>query len=114
MSDDNIITFDTFAQLDLRVGSITAAERVPDSDKLVRLQVYLGDEFGHRQVVAGIGTAYEPGQLVDTQIIVVVNLKPRTLMGLESRGMLLAAHDEEDRPILVRPEKKAPHGSKVS
>lgn len=114
MTEDNIVTFDAFAKLDLRAGSITAAERVPDSDKLIKLQVYLGHEFGHRQIVAGIGTAYEPEQLLDTQIIVIVNLKPRTLMGFESQGMLLAAHDEEEKPILIRPERTAPHGSKVS
>lgn len=114
MSDDNIITFDTFAKLDLRVGSITAAERVPGSDKLIKLEVYLGDEFGHRQIVAGLGTAYEPEQLLNTQIVVVVNLKPRKLMGLESQGMLLAARDEQDKPVLLRPDKKAPYGSKIS
>lgn len=114
MTDENIITYDSFAKLDLRAGTITAAERVPDSEKLLKLQVYLGHEFGHRQIVAGIGTAYEPGDLLDTQIIVIVNLKPRILMGLESQGMLLAARDEDDKPILLRPERKAPHGSKVS
>ena len=114
MTDDNLITFDMFAKLDLRVGTVNDAERVPDSDKLIKLRVDLGEELGSRQIVAGIGTVYEPEDLLDTQIIVIVNLKPRTLMGLESQGMLLAAHDEDDKPILLRPERTAPYGSKVS
>ena len=114
MNDDNIITYDDFTKLDLRVGSVTSAERVEGSEKLIKLEVYLGDEFGHRQIIAGIGTKYEPEQVIDTQIIVVVNLKPRTLMGLESQGMLMAAHDEEGKPLLLRPDAKAPAGSKIS
>lgn len=114
MTDDNIITYDDFTKLDLRVGTVTEAERVEGSDKLMKLQVYLGAEFGHRQIVAGVGISYEPEALVDSQIIVIVNLKPRKLMGLESQGMLLAAHDDEDKPLLLRPDTKAPHGSMVS
>ena len=114
MTNENIITYDDFAKLDLRAGTITAAERVEGSEKLIRLQVILGDEVGERQIVAGIGTKYEPGPLIDSQIIVIVNLKPRKLMGLESQGMLLAAHDEAGLPILLRPDAPAPEGSTVS
>ena len=114
MNEENIITFDEFAKLDLRVGTIVEAERVQDSDKLIKLQVHLGSDIGQRQIVAGIGAAYETDELLELQIIVVINLKPRTLMGFESQGMLLAVHDEDDRPVLLRPDKEAPEGSKVS
>ena len=113
MIEDNIVTFDDFAKLELRVATIRTAERVPESDKLIRLEVNLGSELGERQIIAGIGTMYEPEQLIDTQIVVIVNLKPRKLMGLESQGMLLAAHDEDNKPLLLRPDANAPSGSVV-
>jgi methionyl-tRNA synthetase len=114
MTEDNIITYDHFAKLELRVATIRTAERVPESDKLIRLEVDLGSELGERQIIAGVGTAYEPEQLIDTQIIVIVNLKPRKLMGLESQGMLLAAHDDVGRPVLLRPDGNTSSGSSVS
>ncbi|MFA6035142.1 MAG: methionine--tRNA ligase, partial [Myxococcota bacterium] len=80
------ITYDDFAKLDLRVAEILEAERVPKSKKLVRLQVDCGER---RQIVAGIGEAFEPADLVGKKIMVIVNLKPAKLMGVESRGMLL-------------------------
>jgi len=114
MNEENIVTFDEFTKLDLRVGTVIEAERVQDSDKLIKLQVHLGSDLGQRQIVAGIGTAYEPDELLDSQILVIVNLKPRKLMGLESQGMLLAAQDENERPVLLRPDKESPAGSIVS
>jgi methionine--tRNA ligase beta chain len=105
------VTIDEFRQVDLRVGKIVSAERVTGSDKLIKLQVDVG---GLRQLVAGIGKAYEPEGLVGREIIVVVNLEPRKLMGFESQGMLLAAHGGDDAPILLMPDKEAPPGSAVS
>ena len=84
------ITYDDFSKLELRVATVTVAERVEGSEKLLKLQLDLG-EFGSRQIVAGIGKVYQPEQLVSTQIIIVANLEPRALMGIESSGMLLAA-----------------------
>jgi methionyl-tRNA synthetase len=114
MTMDKTVPFATFTELDLRVGVVTEAERVEGSEKLLRLQVHLGQDLGNRQIIAGIGTAYEPAPLVNTQLIVITNLEPRTLMGHESRGMLLAAKDEEGKPVLLRPDRKASHGSQVS
>jgi methionyl-tRNA synthetase len=108
------ITFDTFMQLDLRVATVVAVERVEKSDKLVKLQLNVGDEVGERQIIAGIGKAYEPEVLVGTQIIIVANLEPRKLMGLESQGMLLAAHGPKGEPILLRPDTETPKGSKIN
>ena len=107
-------TYDDFTKLELRAAIVTAAERVEKSDKLLRLQLDLGPEHGARQIVAGVGKAYAPEALVGTQIIVVANLEPRALMGHESNGMLLAARDEAGIPVLLRPEKSVPPGSKVN
>ncbi|HXV26568.1 MAG TPA: methionine--tRNA ligase subunit beta [Candidatus Paceibacterota bacterium] len=108
------VSYEDFAALDLRAATVTAAERVEGSDKLIRLELDLGTELGSRQVVAGVGKAYGPEALVGSQIVIVANLAPRKLMGLESNGMLLAAHGEDGTPILLRPDARAPEGSKVS
>lgn len=105
-----MVSFDDFAKLDLRVVKILTAEKVEGSEKLVRLEVDLGEE--KRQIVAGIGKVYGPEELVGKQIVIIANLEPRMLMGLESQGMLLAASDNS--PVLLQPEKEVILGSKVS
>ncbi len=87
------IAIEDFAKVELRVGKVLAAERVPKSSKLLKLQVHLGTET--RQIVAGIGTKYEPDALIGRFVAVVANLKPAKLMGIESQGMILAAGDKE-------------------
>jgi methionyl-tRNA synthetase len=106
----NLITIDDFAKVDLRVGKIIEAEKVEKSDKLVKLQVELGDE--KRQVVAGIAKHYAPEDLVGKKIILVANLKPAKLMGIESQGMVLAASNG-DILTLAAFEEDIPSGSKV-
>ena len=96
-----MISFDDFRKVELRVAKIVSVERVEGSDKLLRLGVSLGDE--QRQIIAGIGKKYAPDTLVGRQIVIVANLEPRTIMGSESRGMLLAA-DAPDGPALLRPD----------
>lgn len=96
-----MITFDYFKEIHLRVAKILTAERVEGSDKLLRLQVSLGQE--ERQIIAGIGRRYQPEELVGHEIVIVANLEPRKLMGLESQGMLLAA-DTPDGPALLQPD----------
>lgn len=108
------IPYDDFAKLELRTATVTAAERVEGSEKLLKLQLDLGAELGTRQIVAGVGKAYAPEALVNTQIIIVANLEPRALMGLESNGMLLAARDADGVPVLLRPERSVPAGSKIN
>ncbi len=90
--DDNLITIDDFAKVQLVTGKVLEAENVPKSKKLIRLRVDTGEE---RQIVAGIAENYTPEDLVGMNIAVVANLKPATLMGVESRGMLLAASDDD-------------------
>jgi methionyl-tRNA synthetase len=87
------ISIEDFAKLDLRVGQVLAAERVSGSKKLLKLQVDIGSE--HRQVVAGIGTRYTPEELIGKRIVLITNLQPAKIMGVESQGMLLAAGGEE-------------------
>jgi methionine--tRNA ligase beta chain len=93
------------------VAEILHAKAVRGSKKLVHLTVSLGGE--ERSVVAGILLDYPPESLVGKQIVVVANLQPTTLMGVESRGMLLAATDAEGKLVLVSPERRATPGSKV-
>ncbi len=105
------ITIDEFKRLDIRVGEITAAERVPGTDKLVKLTVDIGDDV--RTLVAGIATHYQAADLVGRRIVVLANLQPRKVRGVESRGMLLAATWGDDVAILS-PDGAAPKGARVS
>ncbi|MGH9429199.1 MAG: methionine--tRNA ligase subunit beta, partial [Terriglobia bacterium] len=89
------ITIDEFMKVQLKTAKVISAERVPKSEKLVKLQVSLGEGTEPRQIVAGIGKKYEPESLVGKTIIIVANLKPAKLMGIESQGMVLAAGDSE-------------------
>jgi len=107
-----MISYEEFKKVDLRVANILQAEKVEGSDKLVKLQIDLGESLGQRQIVAGIGLAYTPEELIGRQIIIVANLEPKVLLGQESQGMLLAA-SENGLPILLAPEKKAPNGCEV-
>jgi methionyl-tRNA synthetase len=93
------ITIDDFAKIELRVGLVKVAERVPKSDKLLRLEVDIGTEV--RQVLAGIAEAYAPETLVGRKVVIVANLAPRKLRGYESNGMIVAASLEGGKPVLA-------------
>ncbi len=110
-AEDDTITFDEFMKVKLRVAHVLSAEKVPKSDKLLRLEVDLGDET--RQVVAGIAQHYEPEQVVGKRVVLVANLKPRKIFGLESQGMILAARDGEAL-FAVSPDGEPSPGSGVS
>lgn len=109
------IQYDDFAKLDLRVATIVEAEAHPNADRLLKLQIDLGEE--KRQICAGVKAFYDPADLVGKQIIVVANLAPRKIRGEESNGMLLAASAMEGEElkdvILLCPSKPAPAGSMV-
>ena len=107
----NIIGIDDFAKVQLKVGRVLEAEPVEGSDKLLKLQVVIGAE--KRQIVAGIKANYTPEDLIGRQVVVVVNLKPAKLRGVESQGMLLAATDENGGAILLQPDREAPEGTQV-
>ena len=107
-----MINIDDFKKVELKVAKILKAEEVEGSEKLLRLDIDLGDE--KRQLVAGIKKFYKPEELEGKEIIVVANLETRTLMGLESQGMLLAAKDKEGNISLLRPDKDVEPGSPIS
>lgn len=102
------ITFDEFAKMDLRVGLVLEASRVPKSDKLLQLLVDLGME--KRTIVAGIGKSYDPESLINKKIVVIANLAPRKLMGIESRGMVMAASGHNTLPFLMEIPSSAEPG----
>jgi methionyl-tRNA synthetase len=109
----NVITIDDFVKIELRAATVLEAERVPKADKLLRLLVDLGEEKP-RQIIAGIAQHYAPEEVVGRKIIVVSNLAPRKLRGLESNGMLLAASIGEDgRPVLATFTEEVPNGARL-
>ena len=106
-----MVSINEFRQLDLRVATIRKVEPHPNADRLLVLRVDLGGE--ERQIIAGIKAHYAPEELVGKQVIVVANLEPAKLRGLESQGMVLAASDG-DRIVILTPEKAVAPGSRVS
>lgn len=118
-----VINYETFKQIELKVAKVLEAESVEGSGKLIKLKIDLSSET--RQIIAGIGKKYQPEDLIGKNIIVVVNLEPRTLMGLESRGMLLAASapaksdsssgekGEKEGPILLTTMEDIVSGSEI-
>ena len=109
MSDT--VQYDDFAKLDIRVGTITAVEPVPETERLLKCTVDFG-EFGQRTIVSGIAQFRSPESLVGKQCPYIVNLEPRTLRGVESQGMLLAA-SLEDGIALLHPDSPVPPGTKL-
>ncbi len=106
------IDFDYFKKMDLRAAQITACEEIAGADRLYKLTVDAGEE---RQIVAGIKPYYAKEELVGKRIVIVANLEPRTLRGVVSHGMLLAASTEDKAAVvLIGPDKEIPNGSVVS
>ena len=113
----DVITFDDFLKVDIRVGEITKAEIVPKSDKLLKLEVYLG-ELGTRTIMAGIAKSYHTDGIVGQRCLVVVNLTPRKMMGVESHGMLLAGElpdtiGEGRRTVMLATCNAVKHGERI-
>lgn len=104
-----IISFDDFAKVDLRVGTIISADDLEESNKLLKLVVDIGIE--KRQIIAGVKKFYNVEDLVGRQIVIVANLEPKSLAGYESQGMLLAANNEEGGPVVLLPEKPVADGA---
>ena len=111
MSDDRI-SIDDFAKVELKTAKVLEVEKVEEADKLLRLQIKIGEE--NRQIVAGIAEHYSPEELVGKKIVVVANLKPAVIRGVESNGMLLAV-STNDSVVLVTPEDTdVPSGLRIS
>jgi len=112
MPDKAIIDFSDWEKLDLRVAEIKKVEDIEGADKLYKLTISLGDE--ERVICAGIKQHYSTKDLVGKKIIVIANLAPRKMKGIESKGMLLAASNEQDKVILLSLDKDITAGSKIS
>lgn len=106
-----MITIEDFAKVDLRTARVLEARKIEGSNKLIVMKVDIGDEV--RQIVAGIGKVYSPEELIGKTIVVVTNLQPARLMGVESQGMLLAASDDEGRLSILTTEREVKTGSRV-
>ena len=110
---EGLIDITDFTKIELRVGEVLTAERIPKADKLLLLSVDIGEEKP-RQILAGIAQHYEPDKLVGRKIAVVSNLKPRKMRGYESQGMLLAASvGEEGKPVLATFTEDVPNGARL-
>lgn len=105
-----MINYDDFQKMDIRIGTILEAEKVEDADKLLKLKVDLDSE--QRTIVAGIARDYKPQTLINKQLVILTNLEPRVIRGIESQGMILAAVVGE-KAVILKPAKKVPNGIKV-
>jgi len=106
-----MISIEDFKKVEIKIGTVVSAERIEGTDKLLKLMFDLGGTEP-LQILAGIAEFYDPATLVGRQMPIIVNLEPRTMRGLVSNGMILAA-DGEGRPVLLQPETKVPSGSVV-
>jgi len=106
-----MINIEDFAKIELKIGTVLEAEEVEGSEKLIKLKVDLGEEKP-RQILAGVKQWYSPEDLKGKQVVVVANLEPRIMMGLESQGMMLAA-DGENGPVFLTAPKEVPSGTKI-
>ncbi|HSX39852.1 MAG TPA: hypothetical protein VLI92_04670 [Candidatus Saccharimonadales bacterium] len=100
------------AKIDIRAGTVTAAEKVEGSTKLIKLDVDFG-ELGHRTILTGMQEFYTPEDFVGMQTTFIVNLKPRKMMGLESQGMIFAVDNENGKPIFLIPKEHANNGDSI-
>jgi len=111
MEEKAVIGIEDFLKVDLRIAKVISAEKVEGSEKLLKITVSLGN--GKRTIVAGIAKYYNPEELVGKKIVIVANLKPRKIFGIESQGMLLAASDGEKLSVIV-PDRDIREGAKLS
>ena len=119
------MTLNEFKNCDLRVGKVITAERVEGSEKLLRMQIDLGETRGSgseddprepqpRQILSGIGKAYTPEEMVGKQVVIIANLDPRMMMGMESQGMLLAASDADGKPVILTVAGEVASGTQIT
>ncbi len=99
-------------ELDIRVGTILICEKIAGSEKMLRLEVDLGD-LGNRQILTGIGKWYSPEDLVGMKTIFLTNIEPKVMMGLESQGMLMAVDSHDGKPVFLTPNGDTVNGDKV-
>lgn len=106
------ISFDDFSRMDIRIGTIKEAEKVPKADKLLKLSIDVGEAVP-RTIVSGIAMHFAPEELPGRQVLVLCNLEPRKMRGVESQGMVLMAEDAQGKLVLVQPGSEVPAGGEV-
>lgn len=109
-NNNTMISYDDFKKLDIRVGRILSAEKIPGTNKLLVMKIDFGAET--RQIVAGIGAVYVPDHIIGKEIPALLNIEPRRIQGVDSHGMILAV-DVAGRPVLLHPDSAVPAGSTV-
>lgn len=107
-----MINYEDFKKVEIKIGTIKEAEKVEKADKLLKLTVDFGEET--RTIVSGIAKWYDPENLIGKQMPFVTNLEPREMFGIESQGMILAAHSSDDSAVLLNPDKEVPAGVELS
>lgn len=111
-----MITIDDFKKLNIVVGTIESAEYIEGSEKLLKFMINIGPSASSgqaetRQILGGLKPSYTPEELIGKQVLILENLEPRKLMGLESQGMILCPSDEDGKPVIVQPLKNVPNGA---
>lgn len=106
------INFEEFLKVDMRIGKILSAEKIENSEKLLKLEVDFGLDLGQRQIISGIAKSYAPDFLTGKSCVFVVNLEPKEIMGLQSNGMILCA-SINGLPVILNPEKDVLPGTKI-
>lgn len=106
-----MVSTDDLKKLNIVVGTVENVEDIEGSDKLYKFTINIGEE--KRQILGGLKLSYQKEELINKQVLVLANLEPRIMMGLESQGMVLAASDENGKPILIQPIKEVPNGSVI-
>ncbi|OGZ64605.1 MAG: hypothetical protein A3A98_03570 [Candidatus Staskawiczbacteria bacterium RIFCSPLOWO2_01_FULL_40_39] len=107
----DIVPFEEFKKIEIKIGKILSAEKIEGSDKLLKLQVDFGPSAEKRQIIAGIGKRYEPESIIGKECPFMFNLEPKEILGLQSQGMILCADD--NGPVLLHPDKEIAPGSKI-
>lgn len=105
-----MINYEEFSKIEIKIGKVLEAEKVPETDKLLKLSVDFGEEK-KRTIVSGIAHVILPEDIIGKEVPFVVNLEPRTIRGIESNGMIMVAVDEEDKPVLLLPTHEVKPGS---
>jgi len=106
-----MISFEEFKNIDLRIARVVSAMKIEESEKLLKIEVELGEE--KRTIVAGIAEFYSPEELINKNIVIVANLEPRIMFDIESQGMILAVKDEDKLSVLV-PDREIKSGLKIT
>lgn len=106
-----MITIDDFKKIEIKIGTIETVEEIEGSEKLYKFSINIGTET--RQILGGLKTSYQKEELLGKQVLILTDLEPRTMMGLESQGMILAASNSDGKPVIISPIQEVPNGTSI-